>query len=72
MVAGDADGVPLGHVLGAVLEHIDDQPHGRPGRVGVGAPGDVFLEDVVLHGAADLLFGDALVSGRHYVETQQQ
>ena len=71
VVAADADGVPQGHVLGAVLEHVHHQAHGGPGWVGVGAPGDVLLQDVVLDGAADLVRGDALTPGHRYVQAQQ-
>ena len=72
VVAGDTDGVPLGHIFVAVLEHVHHQPHGWPGRVGIGAPGYVFLKNIVLHSAADLFLGNALLPGRHYIEAQQQ
>ena len=52
VVAGDGDGVPRRQVLGAVGEGVGDQAHRRPGRVDVGTPGDVLLQDVVLDGAA--------------------
>ena len=32
VVAADADGVPLGHFLGAVGEDVGDEAHGGPGR----------------------------------------
>ena len=52
VIAGDRDRVPARHALPAEGERVGDQPHGRRRREDVGAAGDVFLQDVVLHGAA--------------------
>ena len=71
VITGDADGVPLRHIIMAVLEQVHDQPHGGPRRVGIGAPGSVFLENVVLHGTTDLFHGHTLLAGRNYIEAEQ-
>ena len=71
VVARDGDGVPVGQVCRAVGEGVDDEAHGRPRRVDVGAPRDVLLQDVVLDGAADLLARHALLLGDQLVEQQQ-
>jgi len=60
VVPADGYGVPLRHVPGAELEDIGDEAQRRPRRVDVGAAGDVLLEDVVLHGAGQLVGADAL------------
>ena len=54
----------LGSSVAAPGENVGDDAHGRADGIDVGAAGDVFLEDVVLHGAGEfcevgaLLFGD--------------
>ena len=58
-------------VLGAVGEGVGDQPHRRPGRVDVGAPGHVLLQDVVLDGAAEQRRVDPVLLGHQLVEEQQ-
>ncbi len=54
VIAADRDGVPPGHLGGAVSEQVGDQPHRRLHRVDVRAAGDVLLEDVVLYSASQL------------------
>ena len=71
VVAGDGDRVPAGQVLRAVGERVGDQPHRRPGRVDVGPPGDVLLQDVVLDGAAQQFRVDPVLLGDQLVEEQQ-
>ena len=63
VVAADADGVPAGEVVGGVLDGVDDEAHGGPRGEDVLVLGDIFLEDVVLDGAAELFLGDALFFG---------
>ena len=55
VVAGDADRVPVRHFGLAVAEDIGDQAHGRRGREDICAAGNIFLQDVVLDRAAQLL-----------------
>ena len=56
----------------AVGEDVGDDPHRRPGRVDVGAAGDVLLEQVVLdRPAADLGRRHALLLGHQLVEQQE-
>ena len=61
-----------GQPLGAVREEIGRQPHRRPRREDVVAARDVLLQHVVLHRAAKLLAGHALLLGDELVEEQQQ
>ena len=60
VVAADGDGVPARRVLDAELKGVNHQPHRRRGRVDVFLLRDVFLQDVVLDGAAQALQLDAL------------
>ena len=71
MVAANADGVPCGNVLGAVLEDVGNQTHGVAWRVDVRAAGDVFLEDVVLQGAVQLARRYPLLLGGRDVEREE-
>ncbi len=71
VVAADRDRVPPRHPLAAVREQVGDQSHRRPGRVDVGASRRVLLEDVVLHGAADVRGADPVLLGHQLVEQQQ-
>ncbi len=72
VVARDGDGVPVGDFFGTIREYVRDQTHGRRGREDIGAAGNVFLQDVVLDGAAQLrhvralAFGDGDVHGQQY------
>ena len=52
-----------GNVLRAELDRIHHQAHGRLGREDVFLLGDVFLEDVVLSGAAQLVRAHTLLLG---------
>ena len=60
VVSGYGDGVPRGHLPGAVLYHVAYQPHGGLWRVDVRVACNVLLEYVVLGGPAQLLAGEAL------------
>ena len=53
VIAADRDRVPGRQFGAAVGEQVGDQAHRGTGRVDVGAPGGVLLEDVVLHGPPD-------------------
>ena len=68
VVTGDRDRVPARQPLGAVREQIGRDPHRRPRREDVVPARDVLLEDVVLHGAAELRTVDALLLGDELVE----
>ena len=71
MVAGNGDGVPFRNVLGAIFKDVGDQTHGRFRREDVGAAGSVFLQDIVLNGAAQCFLGNALLLGYGDVHAQQ-
>ena len=71
MVGADVDRVPLRHALDGVGDHVGDQPHARGRRECVGAPAEVFLEDVVLSRALELLLGDPVLLGGDDVQRQQ-
>ena len=70
VVAGDRDRVPARHPLGAELDHVGDQAHGRVDREAPLLLGDVLLEDVRLDRARQPLRRHALALGRHDVEGQ--
>ena len=55
VVAGDGDRVPFGHVVIGPREHVGDDAHGVADGIDVSSARDVLLEDVVLHGAGELL-----------------
>ena len=71
VVARDADGVPVRHLLLAEAEHVGDQAHGGGGREDIGAAGHVFLQDVVLDGAAQLAGLNPLAPGNGNIHGQQ-
>ena len=71
VVAGDRDRVPLRHLLGAVADHVDDDPHARPRRVDVLLLGDELLEDVRLHRARQLRLRHALLLADQDVERDE-
>src|SRR5690606_2590814 len=72
VVAGDADGVELRHLLAGVGEDVRDDPHGRGRRIDVRVPYHELLEDVVLDGAGQLLRRHPLLLGGHDVERQDR
>src|SRR5262249_9651600 len=55
VIAADGNRIELGSVLDGELESIDDQAHRWLGRINVFLLRDVFLKDVVLQRAGDLL-----------------
>ncbi len=71
VVARDADGVPVGDGFLAVAEDVGDQAHGGLRREDIGAAGDIFLEDVVLEGAAQAAGLHPLATGNRHVHRQQ-
>ena len=71
VVAGDGDGVPLGEIVAAPGENIGDDAHGGAHRINVCAARDVFLEDVVLHGAGKFREAGALFFGDGDVEAKK-
>ena len=71
VIAGDGDRVPQGRMCGAPLEHVDDDLERRLDGIHPGVLGHVFLENVVLHRAAQLLARDALLLRRRHVEAEQ-
>ena len=72
VVAGDRDRVPLRNVLGGVGEQIRRDPHRRARREDVVPARDVLLEDVVLHGAAQLRPRHTLLFRDELVQQEQQ
>src|SRR6266704_2090512 len=71
VITGDRDGVPLRDVVAAPRENVGDNAHRGAHGIDVGAAGDVFLQNVVLHGAGKLLQGGALPFGDRNVEAEQ-
>ena len=63
VIAAYTYGVPGRKALPAVTEEISDEAHGGAGRVDVGAPCYVFLEDIVLDSSAELGKVGALLLG---------
>ena len=66
------DGIPVRDFLLAVRERIDDEAHRWTRWIDVGTAGDVFLQDVVLNGPADLYAANALFLGDQLVQEQQR
>lgn len=71
MRTGDRDCVEPGHLGGAELDGVRDQPQRRLRRPDPGPARGVLLEDVVLDGPGELRARDALFLGRGDVEGQQ-
>src|SRR6267143_5152708 len=71
VIAGDGDGVPLGKIVAAPRENIGDDAHRGAHRIDVRAAGDVFLQNVVLHGAGKFLQAGALPFRNCHIETEQ-
>ena len=71
VVAGDGDGVPAGEFVAAPGKNIGDDAHGRAHGINVRAAGDVFLQNVVLHGAGKFLQIGALLFGHGDVEAEK-
>ena len=63
MVSADGDRIEARRELGTELERVHDQPHRRRGRINVFLLRDVFLKNVVLNGAGNLLPVRALLFG---------
>ena len=54
VVAGDGNGVPLGHVVRGPREGVGHKAHAVADGIDVGSARNVFLENVVLDGAGKL------------------
>ena len=71
VIAGDGDGIPLGEIVAAPGENVGDDAHGGTDGINVGAASDVFLENVVLHGAGKFCEIGALFFGDGDVEAEE-
>src|SRR6266850_2065418 len=71
VVAGDGDGVPLGKIVAAPRENVRDDAHRGAHGINVGAAGDIFFQNIVLHGAGKFLQAGALPFCNRYIETKQ-
>ena len=71
VIAADGNGVEARRELGAELEGVDHQPHRRRRRIDVFLLRDVFLQDVVLDGAGNLLPVRALLLGDRQIHRPQ-
>ena len=72
VVTRDRDGVKLGHFLRGELEDVCDDPHRGQRRINVGVAHHVFLQDVVLDRARELVQFHALLKGGDDVERQHR
>src|SRR5688572_258387 len=72
VIARNRDRVERWQVLGGVGEEIGDEPHRGLRRIDVGAAGNVFLENVVLHGPAYTRGLDPLFFGDELIEQEEQ
>ncbi len=64
-------GVPLGQLAVGEGDDVAGQPQGGLGRENMGAAREIFLEDVVLGGAGELIGRRPLAFGHGDVERQQ-
>ncbi len=71
VVAADRNGVPVRQFTFTPREDVGDDPHRVPRRVDVGAARDVFLQDVVLDGAAQLGQRDTLPACDRHIQREQ-
>ena len=71
VVAGDGDRVPLRHLTGTELDHVDAEAHRRLGREDPLLLRDVLLEDVRLDRPAETIVRDALLVGDADVEAEE-
>ena len=68
VVAGDGDGVELGHIGGGIAEDVADDPHGGLRGIDIGVADHELLEDVVLNGAGEELLVHTLLLGGQDIE----
>ena len=71
VIAGDGDGIPLREFRAAPGENVGDDAHRGADRIDVGAARDVFLKDVVLHGAGEFRQGRALPFRDSHIEAEK-
>src|SRR6185312_11009703 len=71
MVARNGNGVPAGELAAAPLENVGDDAHRGFWGVDISAAGGIFLQDVVLYGAADLREVGPLFPGKGGVQRQE-
>ena len=71
MIAADGNGVPLGHIFLAEGDGVRNQPHARGRGVNVSPPGDVFLQNIVLHRPPERIEGNSPLLRRCQIKTKQ-
>ena len=71
VVAGDGNRVPLGHVVRGPRERVGHKAHAVADGIDVCAARNVFLENVVLHGAGKLARVRSCTPRRRDVEREQ-
>lgn len=71
VVGTDVHRVPFGHISIAILGHVGDHLQAGLGRADIGAAAEVFLDQIVLHGALQAAHVSTLFLGHCYIERQQ-
>ena len=71
MVGADVHRIPLRHFLGREQDHVLGQPHRRHRRKHISSARQIFLDDVVLRRAGELLARYALFVGERRIEREQ-
>ena len=71
MVAGNANHVPVGHFVSAILKNVRNQAHARIWREDIRPTRDVFFENVILDCAPQLLWLNALLLCYSNIHCQQ-
>ena len=71
VISANADSIPFGDILRAISKCICNQTHGRTWREDIGSAGDIFLENIVLNSALQLLRLYALLFGNSNIHCQK-
>ena len=71
VIGADIGRVPFRHLAAGVDDGVLDQPERRRRREHISPAREIFLQDVVLHCAGELIARDALLVGKGDIEREQ-
>src|SRR5215469_7327939 len=71
VVSGDRDGIPTWEVISAPGENVSDDAHRGAYGINVRAAGDVFLQNVILHGTGEFVQIRALFLRHSNIKTEK-
>src|SRR6266516_3631468 len=71
MIAADAYGMPMRHFPSRIFYEVDRESQRKLGRIDVGIPGNVLLQNIILRSSTQLPLRDPLLQSSRSIQAEQ-